>query len=181
MTKPRSDSLFARLATADSTLELRDKVFRDLLCSGRSLEEVAAELNTLGVGCTEGSLSAMLGRHGLRWRLDEAEEVRRVCGNVTAKQRKRMDERTRANVTAQLYEKSFQEMSLKEAVLLKRTQVDEDKAAVQLLKIQTDSAAFILDVLSEEKAAADLRAVASDGQMTPAEKVEAIRRRVYGG
>lgn len=181
MGKPRSDSLYARLAAADASLELRDKVFRDLLCSGRSLEDVAAELNTMGVGCTEGSLSAMLGRHGLRWRLDEAEEVRRVCGNVTAKQRKRMDERTRANVTAQIYEKSFGEMSIKEAALLKKLQVEEDKAAAQLLKIQTDSAGFILEVLSEEAAAADLRAVASDQQMTPAEKVEAIRKRVYGG
>lgn len=180
MRKPRPDSLFARLATADPSLELREWVFYAAIQEGKSYEEIGGALQDKGVTTSDSAIGEMIQRHSLRWKLNKASgAAREVDKWMPDKKRGSLPDQIRKNIAKQMFEKTFTELTTMEVVAIQRTLTDELRAQTMLYKVQYDAADFVAGILRDESKATALRALAADGNMTLPEYIEAVRHRMY--
>lgn len=181
MRKPRPDSLYARLATADPSLALREWVFYAAIVEGKSLEDIGGELQDRGVPTSTSAVAEMIQRHALRWKLDKSREAaREVDSWGPDKKQGSLPEQLRRNIAKRLFEKTFEDLSTSEVVAIHRSLTLETRANAMLYKVQAEAADFVADLLRDEQKAAALRDLAKDGTMTTAQYIEAVRHRMYG-
>ncbi|MES2705135.1 MAG: hypothetical protein V4726_00900 [Verrucomicrobiota bacterium] len=179
--KPRPDSLYARLAAADPSLALREWVFYAAIVEGKGLEEIGGTLHDKGVSTSETAIGEMIQRHALRWKLDRSSEAAREVDKWQPdKKGGTLDQQLRRNIKKRLFDATMGELSVKEMVAIRRTNIAERALEIQLFDIQTECASIIAEVLRGEARAEELRAVAKDRNLTGREFIEAIRQRVYG-
>ena len=181
MKKPRPESLYARLATADPSLELREWVFYAALVEGKSIEEIGGILHDKEVHTSQSGISQMIQRHSLRWKLDKSRDAAREVDKwqPDAKQGT-LEQQLKRNLKKRLFDATMRDLSVMEMVAIQRSMTAETVATAGLYTIQLKGAEFVGDLLKDEAKAAELRALASDGQMSAAEYIEAVRLRMYG-
>lgn len=181
MSKPRPDSLYARLATADPSLELRNWVFYAALIEGKSYEEIGGDLHDKGVHTSDSAIASMVQRYTLRWKLERSREAAREVDTwAPDKKQGTLPEQLRRNIAKRLFEKTFEDLSTAEVVAIHRSLSLETRANAALYKVQFEAADFLAGVLRDEKKAADLRELAANPGMTEAEYIEAVRHKMYG-
>lgn len=181
MKKARADSLYAKLAAADPSLELREWVFYAAIIEAKSLEEIGGALHDKGIITSDAAIGKMLQRHTLRWKLDTAKDkAREVDKWIPDKKHGSIDEQCRKNLKKQIFNASMENLTTAEIVALSRALTDQQRADAMLYKIQYDAADFVAAVMKDEAKAKALRELATEGNMTPAQYIEAVRHRMYG-
>ena len=181
MKKPRPDSLYARLATADPSMELREGVFYAALVEGKGFEEIGGELHDKGVHTSQSAISQMISRYALAWKLAKAKEkAGEVDKWMPDKKKGSLPEQIKRNLRKQIFNATMTELSVNEMVALHRSMTAETVATAGLYSIQLKGAEFVGALLKDEAKAAELRTLASDGMMSAAEYIEAVRLRMYG-
>jgi hypothetical protein len=180
MRKPRPDSLYARLAAADPSLELREWVFYAAIIEGKSYEEIGGELHDKGVHTSDSAIAEMVQRHSLRWKLDKSREAAREVDKWEPdKKQGELPEQLRRNIAKRLFEKTFEDLSTAEVVAIHRSLSLETRANAALYKVQFEAADFLGAVLKDERKAAELRELAKDSSLTTPQYIEAVRQRMY--
>jgi len=178
--KPRPDSLYARLAAADPSLELREWVFYAALIEAKSFEEIGGHLHDKGVITSAAGIGQMIQRHSLRWKLDKStERAQSLDGWKPDKKKGSLAEQIKQNLRKQIFNASMTELSVAEMVALHRSLTAEQVAMTGLYSVQQRGAEFVGELLKDEAKAAELRALAKDGQMSAAQYIEAVRQRMY--
>ncbi len=181
MKKARADSLFAKLAAVDPSLELREWVFFAALEEGKSLEDIGGELHDKGVITSMTAIGKMIEVHGLRYRLDRSKEIAREVDKWEPdKKQGPLEAQLRKNLKKRLYDATFRQLTVMEMVAIQRALTAETVATAGLYTIQLRGAEFVGEVMRDEAKARALRDMASDSTMTPAQYIEAVRHRMYG-
>lgn len=132
--KTRSDSLYAKL-----TPEQREQVFYMLLVENVSLADVDGHIHDWGIATSVQAVSKMLQVHGLGYRLELARETAEATeqlelGDINLQARQGLQKR--------LFQATFENLSVKEAVLLKRADLDERKEAREERKLALEESKF---------------------------------------
>ena len=168
MAKPRSDSLYARL-----TPEQREEVFYWLLVEGKSLEEVGGHLHDQGIQTSQQAISNLLSTRGLEWKLERAKETAETVNAMDLGDTK---EAVKQGLRKRIFEMTFRDLSVKEAVLLDRLDLDRAKLALEesklnlaLDKFQWESASRVLKVVKEQPKL--LRDLVQDGSLTEEQRI----------
>ena len=181
MKKPRPESLFARLATADPSLELREWVFYAALVEGKGYEEIGGVLHDKGVHTSETAIGQMIARHALQWKLMKSRErAHDLDRGESAKEFKKLPEQIKKNLRRQIFNASMETLSVKEMVALHRATLNEKQIDIQLFDLQTEAAGLIGEVLRGSARAEELKSLAADKGLSGHAYIEAIRQRVYG-
>lgn len=179
--KPRPESLFAKLATADPSLALREWVFYSAIVEGKGLEEIGGHLADNGVQTSVQAISKMIQTRGLRFRLDQAREAARAVTAWTPdKKHGSISEQTKQSLRKQMFDASMQILSVKEMVAIHKAMLTEMELGIRLYNVQEECAGIIAEVLRGGSRAEDLKELAQDKGLTGKEYIEAIRQRVYG-
>jgi len=179
--KPRPESLYARLATADPSLALREWVFYAAIVEGKGLEEIGGTLADKGVQTSAQAISKMLSRWTLTWKVQQSRDTAHQLDRaLTPKEARAIPDRIKKNLRLQLFNASMENLTVKEMVSLHRAQLAERSLDIQLYDLQAECAAIIGEVLRGGARAAALQELAADKGLTGREFVEAVRHRVYG-
>jgi len=191
--KSKDGSLYTRLWEADRSLRLREWVFYAAIVGGLGLAKIKAELEAPetrqeedlcslpAVFTSMQAISKMLSTRTLRWKLDQSREAaRQVDQWAPDKKRGSLPEQIKQNLRKQIFNASMENLTVKEMVMLHRTQNDETRLALQLYDLQAECAGIIAEVLRGGTRAEDLQELAADRQLGGKEFIEAIRQRVYG-
>jgi hypothetical protein len=174
MSKPRSDSLWARLSA-----EQRQELLVELVEEGISLAAAKEKCGTWGVETSAGSLSAFLSQHGLPWRLERA----RASAEASKDSLPTDWEAAKARgFASRQFELAFSELSAKELACLRGLELEERRLALAerdlVLKEQTfrrKTCELFLEWNEDEKA----RAIAQSGA-SQSEKIEALGQAMFG-
>lgn len=178
MSLPKSTSIYKKLATP----ELREEVLFQLIEGGKSLADMHGELADMGIQTSVQALSRMVQRYGLNWRTKRSLE--------TAKEARKQDvpnvaEETRQQIRRQLFNSAFERLSVREAVLMKRIDLDEQKVelknkelALAQDKFQWDAASRVLKAVRENPAL--LRELVSEGALTEDQRITRLVESLWG-
>jgi len=178
--KPRSDSLYARLARENP--DLLDEVFADA-AKGVDGRAIHAAIKAAGFQCSETAVYQMLHRHGLSWQLRKAAErteqverdipagkfiatLSRAVRGVILDALLRADDNSERATLARIINDE-RKLELDE----RRVELEEDKFEVKTSEI----------LLNLVKAQPQLLAgIVNDTSLTDAERIQRIRERLYG-
>lgn len=188
MTEARSDSLYERLRKRG----LLDLVIRQLYDGEKTPKAMVQFLRGEGVATSQSSLYNMIKLHGLAYRLESAEEATRALG---------LEGGAEANTDAVLRKKlvaaTFEADGLKELQILAQIRGDSEKLAQAERKVQLAEAKERRAVYDTQQAgAAEMETILADAEALRAmqeeranlikskasdsERIEAIRKRLYG-
>jgi len=164
MSKPRSDSLYARLKP-----EQREALFTWLIVECASFEDAAARCaEEFGLHPSVGALHAFLSRHGFAWRLEQAKAKAEELRGALPED---FDARRRQALAQREFEAAFGDLSIKELVQLRQLEIDERLAALRekiepgKLAVQKRRVALLEDQAARAKEA--LTKIASKGGVSP--------------
>ena len=158
--KIRSDSLYAKLAPAQ-----REELLHALIVEAKSYDWAVDKCEEWNVSTSPSGLSALLSRHGIRWRIERAKVAAKASEKTLPKNH---EEATRRGLAQREFELAFDDLSVKELVALKRLQLAQ-------AKIELDSRKLAILEAKQQEAEKTL----ADPDLSPAEK-EAKMREVFG-
>lgn len=178
MAKPVAGSIYAKLENP----ELREDIFCRLLIEGQSFEKVAKDLTKDGIKTSKSALHRMVESEGLLWRTERAgrggEQLNKI--DLTG-----LSEKARLAIRLQLHNATFENLSIKEMVLLKRTDLEEEKLEVKKRELTLATDKFQWDAASRVfKAAREnpslLRELASDTSLTEDQRITRLVESLWG-
>jgi hypothetical protein len=123
MSKPRPDSLYAKLTPAQ-----REELLLLLLEQGGSYEDGVARLSAWGVSSSAAALSRFVSRHGLPWRLERA---RAAAEETKASLPKDWEAEKARGLALKAYELTFRDLTAKEWAMLKTIELREREQALK--------------------------------------------------
>ena len=172
MSKPRSDSLYAKL-----TPEQRDTLLEWLVIEAVSYQVAADRMTELwGVEVSIGAVCAFFSRHGFAWRLEQAKAKANDKATMLPKD---FEAKKKAALAQREFEAVFADLSAKEIIAFRQLENEERivRLKEQLEPRKVEIAERRITLLEEREAKA--RETLSDPASTSAEK-EARMKENFG-
>jgi hypothetical protein len=159
MSKPRPDSLYAKLKPAQ-----REELLLLLLEQGGSYEDGVAKLSAWGVSSSAAALSRFVSRHGLPWRLDRA---RAAAEETKSSLPKDWEAEKARGLALKSYELTFRDLSAKEWVMLKQIEIREREQKLKESDLELKERRVKLLEDNQREAKKRLEGIKSKGGLTP--------------
>lgn len=158
MSKPRPDSLFAKLKPAQ-----REELLLLLLDEGGSYEAGVEKLSGWGVSASAAALSRFVSRHGLPWRLERA---RAAAAETKGSLPKDWEEEKARGLAMKSYELTFRDLTAKEWAMLKQIEIREREQKLKEADLDLKERRIVLLEQNAAEAKKRLEGIKSKGGIT---------------
>ncbi|MGC4068430.1 MAG: hypothetical protein QM784_28045 [Polyangiaceae bacterium] len=170
--KPSGGTKGSLLGSARLTPAQKDEVMRWLMVDGLDYAEIVQRCAAWGVRTSDSALSQLRSRHGLHWKLEQAQaQAQQALEGLPGE----VEEQVKLGLLQQLFRAFYGELTAMDLGFLARAENDRQRLKLQEEKLKLDREKFAAAQKKEQAA----KKVLGDGKLTDAQKAARMKE-VYG-